>query len=152
MIKRDILINGNAYNWGSITVVMGGNPLFGISNINYSEEMTVVNYMNHSPFPSKQGYGNINVVASATLDQYEISILESVATNARIQNLPRFDIIVIFTPDNNLFRTLFIKNCKISTNGFDATQNDMNIETELNLNPTHIIHEYEELKYAVAEF
>ena len=78
------LINGVAYDWASITLTIGGSPIMGITNISYSEDMSVVNYSNHSPFASKQGYGKMNYSASVTLDQYEVSTLQAFAISGQL--------------------------------------------------------------------
>jgi len=152
LANRKVLINGRAYDWGSIDILINGALIIGISNISFSDSMNIQNLFGTGVYGSNIGYGHLVPKASITLSADELFVLGDVAINGILQNLPLFDIYVTFMFTENLEqfsdgdksseklpRTIILKGCKIKNNGMDINQGDMNIDTKLDLFVSNII-------------
>lgn len=152
LLNNRILVNGRAYDWGTINILINGASAISISNISFGESMNIQNLFGTSLYGSSIGYGHIVPKASITLNADELFVLGDIAINGVLQNLPLFDIYVTFMLDENirqlgdgdkasekLPRTIILKNCKIKNNGMEVGQGDMNIETKLDLFISHIV-------------
>jgi len=162
---RGIILNGKAYDWGTIELFIQGVPIIGISNISLEDKMTTDNLYGTGPYVTHRGYGHIESNVSITLNADEIFALQNVAINGILSNLPPFDIIItmmltdVFSVNpisifsyqgladqelarlvtNKLPKTFVVKNCQFTNNGFSVNQGDMNIETTFSLIATHIV-------------
>lgn len=132
------LINGEAYNWSQIALVILGVRVAGITAISYSDEQAMEDYFGAGTRPVSRGYGNITSQGSITLYAEEVERLQDVAPNGRIQDIAEFDIPVTFIPKNGIPRTHTLRNCRFKNNGRDVSQGDMSIEIELPLQVSHI--------------
>jgi len=135
------LINGVAYSWSQIELRFSNitTPFSGITKIMYGDEQEVKNNFGAGNFPVSRGYGNVEAKASVTLQMEDIESLRANVPSGRLQDLGEFDVIVSYLhPVNARIITHTIKNCFVNNNEVDTSQNDTSIETELNLNPSHI--------------
>ncbi|MEM6734481.1 MAG: hypothetical protein AAF620_00285 [Bacteroidota bacterium] len=135
------LINGKAYSWSQVEIRFSNisTPLNGVSKIEYSDEQkTEFNY-GAGNFPVSRGFGNVESEAKITLHMEDIEDIRSNIPSGRLQDLGEFDVIVSYLhPVAARVVTHVIKNCYISNNGVEVSQDDMMIEKELELNPSHI--------------
>jgi hypothetical protein len=145
--NNNILLNGVAYDWGTIILLIEGVPVVGISSISFNETMNSQNLFGTGLYPIHTGFGKINSSASITLNADEIFALQNVAVNGILQNIPPFDIIItymmeelnFFDSNAKLPRTIILKNCRFTNVGMDISQGDMDIKYQFNLSISHII-------------
>jgi len=142
----DILINGNAYDWASITLQfnidgLDDRVIYGISKITYKDNQSFQNNYGQGRHPVSRGRGNITAEASVTLSAEEFLKLQAVAPDNVVQDITEFDVIVTYAPPGQDSTTDTLHNCFLADNGRDVSQNDMNIEVEVNLNPSHITYD-----------
>jgi hypothetical protein len=132
------LINGVSYSWSQVTVNILGNPVAGITGINYEEKQEIVNNFGAGNYPVSRGFGKIESSASVTLMMEEVEALTNSAPGRRLQNIPEFDINVTFLPPSGQVVTHVIKNCRFMSNKRDTKVDDTKIEVQLDLVVSHI--------------
>ncbi len=139
MIKYTPLINGEAYSWSTVIVSFLGNVAIDISSINYSDNMEKEDIYGGGINPVKRGYGNYSAEGSITFSMEELEVLQNIAPNGRIQEIPSFNITVSYKPtDDTKITTHKLHNVEFLDNGRQVSQNDKNIELEVNLIISHI--------------
>jgi len=147
--KSDILINNSAYDWASITLAfnipeLADQTIFGVSKIEYSNEMPIVNNYGKGRLPVSFGRQNITATASITLSASELVKLENIAPEGVVQDILKFDAIVEYlTAPSQAFpegehRTDIIKDCHIDKDGRSISQNDPESLIDIELNPSYI--------------
>jgi len=143
-------INGICYDWSSIEFQWGDNApgslgntfIVEISKLNYGETRESKKNYGAGSYPVSKGQGNVDVKANMTISLFQMRKLINLAVNNKVQNLDAFDINVVYKPGNSTTAVVtdVIQGCSIDSTYFEATQNDMGLEIELNLNPTRIIY------------
>lgn len=132
------LINGTAYSWSQIKLnILGANPT-GVTAIDYSEEQEIQNNYGIGNNPVSRGYGAIKPEASITMHMAEVEQLQALTDTGRIQEIPEFDIVVSYLPENGNIVTHTLHNCRFKTNKRDVKQGDMELTTQINLVISHI--------------
>ena len=133
------LINGTSHSWVDITISVLDVPVPGVRSISYSETQEKVDNYGSGRRPVSRGRGKIETEANITLMSEEVLALEKAAPQRNILNIPPFDIIVSYIPQNSTnVTTDILKNCEFKTNGRDTTEGDTMIEVELELICSHI--------------
>ena len=74
--KKTILINGKAYDWSSLTIMIGKQVLFGVTSISFEERQNIKAVYNANTFPIGYGLGKVSVNVKLTIDQDELQILK----------------------------------------------------------------------------
>ena len=108
------LVNGKAYEWADIQLIILGVPFTGVTSIEYSEPQEMKNDMAAGRFPNARIYGQVTPEAKITLLMSEVEAIQAVAPNGRIQDIPEFDIPVIYLDPNNVTGSHVIKNCRFT--------------------------------------
>ena len=132
------LINGKSYEWADILVNILGVPMIGINNIEYDEKQAMENNWGAGRFASARGYGKIEATAKVTLFMEEVENIQTVAPFGRIQDIPEFDIIVMYLDPANVTRKHVLKNCRFMSNKRASSSGDTKLEVELELIVSHI--------------
>lgn len=132
------LINGKSYEWADIVVNVLGLPIIGITSIEYEEKQAMENIYGAGRFPVSRGYGKIEPTAKMTLLMEELENIQSVAPLGRIQDIPEFDIVVIYLDPAAITRKHILKNCRFMNNKRSASTGDTSIPVELDLIISHI--------------
>ena len=135
-IKYNPLINGTAYDWSNIIINIFGRTIIGVSKISYDETQDMEDTWGAGVNAVNRGFGNKVATASITLYQEEVQALQTIAST--IQDIPEFDITVMYASDLTNIKTDVIKNCRFKNNKRDMSQNDMNSEVEIELLTSHI--------------
>lgn len=138
MATQTPLINGQLYDWASITCIISTIPVFGITAIKYDEEQAIEDHYGAGIRPVGRGRGQIKVTASITLMAEEIEALQQASPDGRLQSLGMFDIIVSYAGGNGIITTHKLRNCEFTKNGRDVKTGDTSIEYELPLVCSHI--------------
>lgn len=141
MVRNDIipLINGVAHDWASISLIVAGAPITGVTKIEYSDEVAVENNYGVGQKPVSRGYGQYSATCKITLLGETAAALEKIAPDGRLQNLGRFPIIVSFLPPGVATATVHrILGCEFKSNSRSAAAGDTKIEVEYELIVTEI--------------
>lgn len=125
MPRIPIMINGKNYDWATITAVILGVPIIGITDISYDVDRASTN--NYGAGDNPVGYGNKNFVyggGSMNIYKEEQMQIEKVAPNKNLLEIPPFTITVIFSGDGVTFTTDKISNVRFTKRSFAAKQGD----------------------------
>jgi len=132
------LINGKAYEYADITMVLLGVPILGTTAVEYGEEANIENIYGTGRYPINRGYGTVEPTAKVTVLMNEVMNIVSIAPNGRLHDIPEFDIIVSFTDVNLIPVVHKIRNCKFKKNMISAATGDTSIPIELDLVISHV--------------
>lgn len=133
------LINGRAYDWSSITLLIGGVYIVGVTKINYSDKQDKVNRYGAGSVPIARGNGNYSATCSITIYADEVEALTKAAPGKKLQDMGAFDITVQFTPEGLTgITTHVIRNAEFTGNQRSMNQGDTAFEVELELVISHI--------------
>lgn len=140
-------INGNAYDWDNISLSIDGEQIYGITSIKWTSDREFSNNYGAGHIPVSQGYGNWTFEASMTISMEEMGKLVNrlaTITNGDVNNLldkEEFNVIIQYgNYDETKSHNVTLENCRFHNFGADTSQNDMNIEVEVNLNPANVLH------------
>jgi hypothetical protein len=126
------LINGRAYDYTQIQILIGNVPIVSASSISYSETQEVTNNYGTGDRPVSVGLGAIEAEASIDIAMEDVEALRAESTNGSLLGLPFFDILVVFgNPQNPT--THVLKNAKFRTDGVEAAQGDTNLSRSFDL-------------------
>lgn len=134
------LINGVAYSWSQIRMNILGVEVAGVTEINYSDDQEMQNNYGGGNQPVSRGYGQITYEASISMHMEEVEAITAVAPNRRLQDIPEFDIPVLFVPENGgVIVTHVLKNWRFKNNRRANSRGDMENVVELQGLISHII-------------
>lgn len=106
-----VLINGVNYSWGSVTLVLFGVPVIGITKISYKRAQKKENNYGWGQEPVSRGYGNKEYEGSLELYTDEWKRIIAASPNRDPTAIPWFDIPVVFggtrlLPDKDILRAV----------------------------------------------
>ena len=127
------IINGRSYGWADIVCSPGGVPLFGVSDIEYTESQEMENIYGAGNRPVARGYGRVSYSGAITLSMEDIEKLQMASATGRIQDLPEFPVIVSYIPEGALIVTHKLQLCRFKNNGRTVKEGDMTIATKIEL-------------------
>ena len=110
------LINGKAYEWADISIMIGGIPMTGATAIEYGDKQNMQNIYAAGKDPNARTYGNVEPFAKISLLMSTVEAIQASAPNGRIQDIPEFDIPVNYIDTNNTPVTHVIKNVRFTDN------------------------------------
>lgn len=104
-----VLINGVNYSWGSVTLILFGVPVIGITKISYKRSQKKENNYGWGQDPVSRGYGNKEYEGSLELYTDEWKRIIASSPNRDPTAIPWFDIPVVFggtrlLPDKDVLR------------------------------------------------
>lgn len=119
------LINGINYSWASVSLILFGVPVAGITKINYNRKQKKENNYGAGPYPVSRGYGNYEYDGSIELYIDEWKRIIAAAPNRDPLQIPPFDIQVIFqgtglTPDKDVLRSVEFMEDPLATSQGDT--------------------------------
>lgn len=132
------LINGKSYEWADIVVNVLGTPIIGITNIEYEEKQGMENIYGAGRYPVSRGYGKVEPTAKMTVLMEELENIQAVAPQGRLQDIPEFDIIVMYLDAALVTRKHVLKNVRFMNNKRSASSGDTSIPVDLELIISHI--------------
>lgn len=127
------LINGISYDWESITVVLFGVPVIGITKIDYNTKQNKSNNYGFGTKPVSRGYGNKEFTGSIELYTEEwVKICQASATGDPL-DIPWFNITVIFANKSGKVVTDTLQACEFLENPLTANQGDTSLKVNIPL-------------------
>lgn len=128
------LINGVAYSWSTITILIGSQILTGCEGISYGESREITDLYGVGSNPVTRSYGNITREGSITLHMNELQALVLASPDGKLHSIPEFSIIVAFLPEGGATPIKHkLTNVRMLNNGVDMAQNDGQVSTEISL-------------------
>lgn len=132
------LINGKSYEWADIVVNILGVPVVGITAIEYAEMQAMENVYGAGAYPISRGYGKVEPTAKITMLMEEVEPLMAAAPLGRLNQIPEFDITVVYLDTNLVTRRHVLRNAKFKNNARVSAQGDVSIPVELELLISHV--------------
>lgn len=127
------MFNSQEYAWSNVEIVMFGRPVTGIRGIKYKEaqEKEILYARGNKPRSTQRG--NKSYDGSITLLQSEIeAIYKSVGKKKGLVDIPPFDIVVSYIPDDSTtIVTDIVKNAEFTEGEKSMKQGDKFMEVEL---------------------
>lgn len=119
-----VLVNGANYSWNSVTLVLFGIPVKGITKISYKRSQVKENNYGWGPEPISRGYGNKEYEGSLELYTDEWKRIIAASPQRDPTQIPWFDIPVVFggtrlLPDRDILRA-----CEFLEDPLEANQGD----------------------------
>jgi len=133
MASLPTLINGRAYGWADITVAPAGVPLFGIRNLEYTDNQEIDNVYGAGNRPVARSYGRVTYSGSVTLSMEELEKLQKVSPTGRLQDIPEFPVIVSYLPETGPVVVHKLQLCRFKNNGRNVNEGDMSVEAKIDL-------------------
>ena len=140
-----MIINGNAYDWDNITLSIDTYQVIGITNIKWNAQRDFQNSYGAGHTPVEVGFGNHNFEASMTISLVEVGkLIDKIPTSGTNSNdlldKEAFNITIQYGTFDGKSHEVVLENCRFHDFGVDVSQNDMQMEVEINLNPANIQH------------
>ncbi len=145
---NDININGKTYDWRMISLQFSVNGKdytpTGVTSLTYTQTRESQWNFGIGGRAISKGFGNTTAEASITMAAFELQNLKDDMTNETgdtgtyLQNIDKFDLRVMYNFDDGSSKIDIIKDCSFNTDGTGASQNDMFIQQEIVLDPSHI--------------
>ncbi|MCZ2393415.1 MAG: hypothetical protein LC105_06145 [Chitinophagales bacterium] len=130
---------GTLQGWNSLTVQVMGRDLEGITALKYDDSVTKENAYGAGKYPVGRTEGNYEATASITLLKEELDgIQAALPVGMRIQDIPAFNIEVVYETKSGLVRKDRIMNCEFVGNQREVAQGDGSIASECELICSHI--------------
>ena len=133
MAEYPTLINGKAYTWADITMVIAGVPIAGVKAIKYKAKQDKVNNYGAGNKPVSRGHGRIEYEASITLSMNEVQALIDAAPGRSLLKIPPTDIIISFLPEDGVIATHKLRNAEFMEDGIDMKEGDTDVDQEIPL-------------------
>lgn len=132
------LINGKAYEWADIVVNIGGIPITGITAIEYTDNQTMENVYAAGRNVNARTYGRVEPTAKVSMLMSSIEAIQAASTTGRIQDIPEFDIPVVFIDTNNVTVRHKLRNVRFMNNGRKSAAGEGAVIVEIDLILSHI--------------
>lgn len=132
------LINGKSYEWADIALNVLGVTIIGVSSIEYEEKQGMENIYGAGRFPVSRGYGKVEPTAKITLLMEEVQAIMAVAPLGRIQDIPEFDIVVMYLDSALVTVKHKLRNVRFMSNTRTSASGDTSIPVDLELIISHI--------------
>ena len=127
------LINGKSYEYADISMNIMGVIIAGITEINYSDEQDITPVYGAGRKMVSYGNGQIKPSGHIKLLMEEVENIVRVAPLGRIQDIPFFNIIVVFQDASLQIVTHTLKNCRFKQNTIDTKSGDTSIGVSIPL-------------------
>lgn len=125
-----VLINGIAYGFANITMVIASVPVIGITKISYNKKQTKENLFGAGPNPIARGYGNVEPEASVEMYMEEWERIIASSPDRDPLKIPPFDIPIIFGNGINVTKHI-LKAAEFLENPIDSSQGDTSVKVTI---------------------
>ena len=132
------LINGKAYDWGSISILLAGGKVVGATEITYGDEVEKENGYGVGQMPIDRGEGNYTPTPpTITLRAAENEAIIDKSPNRRITDFGVFDVHVQYLV-GTIKKTHILRNCEFTGNSRSVNQGDKIINVQHTLICSHV--------------
>lgn len=127
------LINGQAFDWASVTIQMLGVTIKGVTEINYKVKQAKKNNPGSGVEPSSRGRGGREYEADVTIEEVEVRrILAALPADQSLVDVPPFQIVVSYMVGTKVY-TDKIKNVEFTEEGVAIKEGDTGLVRKLPL-------------------
>src|SRR5687767_11710299 len=127
-------LNGVEYSWASVTLMIAGQPVRGVTAINYKTKQEKFNNYGAGTKPVSRSFGKVEPEASLSLHMSEVESLSLIAPNGDITQLPAFEITVAYVAVEGQPAVIHkLRDVEFTERGIAAKQGDAMIEQDIQL-------------------
>ena len=102
-MDEEILVNGNAYDWVSMTFsLLGNHNIKGVASIMYKDMQEKKDNYGSGKFPTSRGRGQVKYEGSIELEEVEIRRILTAAGVNGLKDVPPFSIVVSYLPEGQV--------------------------------------------------
>ena len=124
-------VNGKIYSWVDIQFNIGGQNVSGITSISYGSEREKENIYAAGSEPIGVAYGQRKYdPVGISFVIAELNALKKAAPNRRIEDIPPFDLPVIYIDDDGRFTRVVLKNFDFTKETADFKMGDKGLEVK----------------------
>jgi hypothetical protein len=127
------LVNGTAYSWVHITLVLFGIPVKGITKISYKRKKEKTNNYGAGEEPVSRGIGRVEYDASIEIYREEWQRVIDASPLKDPLSIPPFDIPVVFGGSRVTAQTDILLACEFLEDAFESNEGDTSIKITLPL-------------------
>lgn len=130
-----LLVNGKAYDWGSVGIDLPGLPMIDVQEISYNDELEKEAVYGRGNMPRGYGTGNYKASAKLTLlrEDYEVLITHCKDTGATLYGLVIPKIVVNYADDGDPIHTDVLDTVTITKSDHKGAQGDKKLTVSLDL-------------------
>lgn len=130
---------GVVTGWNSLTVNFLNQDVEGIQKLSYDDTVTLENVRGAGRYPIGRSEANYEATCSLSLLKEEgDAIMNALPAGMRIQDIPPFDIIALYTRKDGSIQKDIIRNVQFTNNGREVNQGDGSIVYEHTMICSHI--------------
>lgn len=133
------LINGKAYDYVNITMLILNIPVVGITAINYEETQEKVNNFGTGNNAVSRGHGAKDGTGSFDISMNETEAIRAAASSRSLLDIPFFDVILVFANAGGVTRTHVIKNVEFTNDPGGGAQGDTDLVGTFNIVFSHVV-------------
>lgn len=134
------LINGVAYSWSTVNVVIFGNQLRGITSVEYNKKQNIVDNYGAGQYAVSRGYGNFECDGSIEMYADELNKLIAISPNRNPLELPFFDIVIMYAGVGVAPVRVTLKACNFMELPVSVAQGDTSIKVKIPLKIADIVN------------
>ena len=127
------LVNGVNYSWVSISLVLFGIPVIGITNIEFKRKQAKTNNYGAGKKPVSRGYGREEYEGSIEIYTDEWKKIIAAAPSRNPLEIPWFDIPVVYGNSVADATSDVMKACEFLEDPFNAKEGDTKLTVKLPL-------------------
>ena len=128
------MINGQTYDWESVSATILGRTLDGIKDISYDEEQEIEAVYGRGSRPIAYGKGKYKSSGKMTLLKSEYNELKKLVDDkGGIYKMKPFEITVVYQNDDQTSVTEILSECLIKKVGRSAKQGDKELTVSIDL-------------------
>jgi hypothetical protein len=127
------LINGESYAFATITLILFGQPIAGVTNVKFKSKQDKENHFGAGTKAVSRGRGMEDHEASLTLDMAEFWRISAASPEGKLYKIPAFDYTIVWSADNIVFHSVIVRAAEFLEQGVDTTQGDKRTTIELPL-------------------
>jgi len=133
------LVNGRAYDYVSITMLILNIPVVGVTAINYEETQDKVNNFGTGNNAVSRGHGAKDGTGSFDISMNETEAIRAAASSRSLLDIPLFDVILVFANAGSVVRTHVIKNVEFTNDPGGGAQGDTDLVGTFNIVFSHVV-------------
>jgi len=131
------LINGRAYDFTQVTLIIGGVSFSGVSAISWITEQTKENNHGLGKNPVSRGHGPKNTTGSIDFSMNEVEALRLAVDSGDLTDIPMFDILVYYGNIQNPTKHV-IKNAEFTSDGMEGSTGDTDLVRSFDYVASHV--------------
>jgi len=117
------LINGEAYAFAQVAIVIRGQRIYGVTSVDYTQEENKGHNFGPGRYPVSRGYGEVDSNGNMDLDQDAVVKLTDMAPNRKLFDMDPFDVVVTYRNQKRIVVDV-LRECEFNNHNRSSSQGD----------------------------